>query len=67
MNNTNSNESTKSNESQSNVQPGQFAQTGAQDAQPHKDAKPSPTESGEKLNAEKSAPAKSDVAGSSRR
>ena len=61
MNNTNSNESTKS-----NVQPGQFAQTGSKDAQPHKDAKPSPT-SGEKLNTEKSAPAKSDAAGSSRR
>ena len=62
MNNTNSNESTKS-----NVQPGQFAQTGSKDAQPHKDAKPSPTDSGEKLNTEKSAPAKSDAAGSSRR
>jgi hypothetical protein len=59
--------STYSNESQSNVQPGQFAQTGSKDAQTHKDAQPSTTESGEKQNAEKSAPAKSDVAGPSRR
>ena len=58
---------TNTNESQSTVQPGQSAQTGSKDAQPHKDANPSTTESGEKLNAEKSAPAKSDAAGSSRR
>jgi hypothetical protein len=58
---------TNSNESQSHVRPGESAQTWSKDAQLHKDATPSPTESGEKLNAEKSAPAKSDVAGSSRR
>ncbi|MCC8362642.1 hypothetical protein LK996_06085 [Lysobacter sp. A6] len=63
MNSTNS---TNSNERQSNVQPGQSAQTGSKDAS-HKDAKPSTTESGEKVNAEKSAPAQSDAAGTSRR
>ena len=58
--------STNSNERQSNVQPGQSAQTGSKDAS-HKDAKPSTPESGDTVNPEKSAPAQSDAAGTSRR